>query len=86
MRLPFSIAATVLLLAPAACSRQPETAATANADAIADQLQNKANNYSMQAEDLTNSDAAVALENVSDTLHEQAANMRAEASPDEGVK
>ena len=80
--------AAALLLAATACSKQePESsAATANADALADQLQNKANNYSMMADDATNAEAAIAMENASASLDQTAANLRAEASPNEAVK
>ena len=83
MRLTIITAAT-LLLATAACSKQTESsAATANAEAIADQLEAKANNYAMQADQSSNREAAVALENASDMLDQQSANVRAAASPSE---
>jgi gas vesicle protein len=87
MRVTATIA-ILLLLGTAACSgKQPESsAATANAQALADQLEAKANNYAMQADDTDNSELAVALENASDRLDEQSANLRAEASPNEGEK
>jgi len=80
--------AAALLLAATACSRpQPESSvATANADALADQLEDKANNYAMLADDATNGEAAIAMENASASLDQAAANLRAEASPGEAVK
>ena len=85
---PILTSAALLLLAASACSRkEPESsAATASAEALADQLEAKANNYAMQADGSDNSELAVALENASDRLDEQSANLRAAASPNEGVK
>lgn len=85
---PILTTAALLLFATAACSKgTPESsAATANAEALADQLEAKANNYAMQADGTDNSELAVALENASDRLDEQSANLRAAASPNEGEK
>lgn len=79
--------ATALFLTVTGCSKEPESSvATANADALADALENKANNYSMLADDASNAEAAVAMENASASLDQTAANLRAEASPNEAVK
>jgi hypothetical protein len=86
MRLIF-VAAASGLLALSACSKQPESsAATANADAVADRLQARATNLEMMADNSVDSQAAVALENESDALDEQSANLRAAANPNEAVK
>lgn len=80
-------AMTVALIASAGCSRQPETsAATANAEVIADQLEAKANNYAMMADQSTNSEAALALENASVSLDQQSANLRAAADPQDAER
>lgn len=87
MRLTAVPLAAAILLGTTACSREPESsAATANADVLADQLQAKANNYSMMADDTVNAEAADALENASASLSDRSANLRAGADPDEGVK
>lgn len=80
-------AMTIALIASAGCSRQPETsAATTNAEVIADQLEAKANNYAMMADQSTNSAAALALENASVSLDEQSANLRVAADPQDAER
>lgn len=80
-------AMTIALIASAGCSRPPETsAATANAEVIADQLEAKANNYAMMADQSTNSEAALALENASISLEEQSANLRVAADPQDAER
>lgn len=75
------------LLATVGCSRQPEQGTpAANADAVADQLEAKANNYSMMADNTADTEAALALENASGSLGEQSANVRAEAHPNNKTK
>lgn len=79
--------AVVALVALAGCSRHSDSsAATADPDLIADQLEAKAANYAMLADNSTNSEAAVALENASDALDESSANVRAAANPDDAVQ
>ena len=77
----FSPLAAVLLISTIACSREPESsAATANAEALADQLESKANNYAMMADDATNGAAIEAMENASAALDDAAAGLRANAA------
>lgn len=88
MRLnPFTAALVAATLLPAGCSRQPKQGTPAgNAAAVADQLEVKANNYSMLADNSADGDTALALENASGDLHDQSANLRAEAYPNEKTK
>lgn len=85
MRLTPILAASALL-ASAACSRQPSGAATANAEAIADQLEARADNLETMTGNSVSGEVATALENDAAVLDEHSANLRAAANPDETVK
>lgn len=89
MRL-FSLTAAIAgatLLATSACTPKPKDgSAAANADAVADQLEAKANNYSMLADNSVDTEAVIALDNASGSLGEQSANVRAAANPRETMK
>ena len=86
MRLNLLVAAAAVL-AVGGCSKQPEQGTpAANAAAVADQLEAKANNYSMLADNTADSEAALALENASGSLGEASANARAQANPNEKTK
>lgn len=77
-----------LLLAVAGCSKQPESGSpAANAQALADSLEDKADNLALMADDdSTNAATAMALENLSDSLDQQSANLRAAAAPNEQMR
>lgn len=83
----FTVLAAAALFATSACTPKPqEGSAAANADAVADQLEAKANNYSMLADNTASSSEALELENAAGSLGEQSANVRTEAHPKQGVK
>lgn len=75
MKYLVTIVAASALAVLAGCARQAE-GPVANADAIADNLEARADALEMQADNSANSDAAIAMENLSDTLDETAANVR----------
>ena len=82
-----AVVAGTTLFAVGACTPKPKDGtAAANADAVADQLEAKANNYSMLADNTASSSEALELENAAGSLGEQSANVRAEAHPKQGVK
>lgn len=89
MRLKDSRAAIVVasLLLASACSKEPQPgSATANADALADQLEAKADNYEMLADNSADTDQAMGFENAASALDENAATLRSEANPKDTMK
>ena len=81
-----ALVAASLLLA-SACSKEAQPgSATANAEAMADQLEAKADNYEMLADNSADSGQAMGLENAASTLDETSANLRAEANPKDAMK
>ena len=85
---PFRAAfAAASLLVVSACSSEPQPgSAAANADEIADRLEANADNYEMLADNSADTDAAIALENESSALDDEAANLRAQANPKASMK
>jgi hypothetical protein len=84
--LPAALTAATMLVV-SACSQEPEPgSATANADAMADRLEAKADNYAMLADNSADTDTAIALENASATLDDESANLRAQANPKDSMK
>ncbi len=82
-----AVLAAAILFGLSACSQEPQPgSATANAEVLADQLEAKADNYAMLADNSADSDAALAFENASATLGDQSANLRAQANPDATMK
>lgn len=73
--LSFAVAISVAALAGCSVSSGGDTA-IANADMVADNLEARADNLEMLADSSENSDAAIAMENLSDQLDEDAANVR----------
>ena len=90
MRLRTARAAALVaasLLFTSACSKEPQPgSAAANADALADQLEAKADNYEMLADNSADTDQAMGLENAASTLDETSANLRAQANPKDAMK
>jgi hypothetical protein len=78
-----SIAAMAGLLALTACGSSPDTASVQNnADMIAAELEQKADNMEAMADSATNASVAAMLEGAADNLEENADNVRDNAGSD----